>query len=140
MKELTYQETIEQYGMFIYFPVGTSMLPLIREGKDSVKLVKIERPVKQHDVVLYQRNDQFILHRVVKVKDDTVDMAGDHQTMIEKDVLKSSIIALMEGVYREERYVPIQSFRMKCYSATRPMVRFLRKCRAKLARLIRRKV
>ena len=138
MKELTYQEILDQYGMFVYYPVGTSMLPLIREGKDSVKLVKIKLPIRVGEVILYQRKEQFILHRVVKVNLDTVDMVGDHQYTVEKGVPNSALIARMEGVYKEEHYISHESFRMKFYVLWRPMIRYLRALKAKIKHKMRK--
>ena len=40
------------------------MLPMLREGKDSVVLSKISEPLRKYDVVLYQRrNGQYVLIR-----------------------------------------------------------------------------
>ena len=45
------------------------MLPLLREGVDSVMLSLAEE-IKKYDMVLYQRDDgQFVLHRVVGIED-----------------------------------------------------------------------
>lgn len=139
MKKMTYRELIDQHKGFIYAPIGTSMLPLIREGKDTVKLVAIDRPLKKNDVVLYQRGNKFILHRIVSVKKDVFDIVGDHQYLIEKDVPRSSIIAIMEGVYREERYQSCSSFRMKCYVIKCTIVRSLRRFKAKMKQIGRKK-
>ncbi|HNZ50643.1 MAG TPA: S24/S26 family peptidase, partial [Bacilli bacterium] len=94
MNGMTYQEIIDKYGGFVYYPVGTSMLPLIREGLDSVKLVAINDNIKKYDVLLYKRNNhQFVLHRVVKVHHDSYDFMGDNQWVIEKNIKRSQIIA-----------------------------------------------
>ena len=44
-------EVIESGGEFRLFPRGTSMRPLLREGKDSVLLRKADT-VKKHDICL----------------------------------------------------------------------------------------
>lgn len=139
MKEMTYREIIDQYHEFVYAPIGTSMLPLIREGKDTVKLIAINRPLKKYDVILYERKEQFILHRIVKVKKDTVDIVGDHQYLIEKDVSKKAIIAIMAGVYRGDKYLSSTAFITKCYIIMTIMMRCLRTCRAKMKRILRKK-
>lgn len=101
-----YEQAIEKYGFFIATPIGTSMLPLLRERLDTVKLVAPTN-IKKHDVVLYMRNDKtLVLHRIIRVHKDSFTMCGDNQCILEKHVKKSQIIAVMEGFYREEEYFP----------------------------------
>jgi len=101
-----YTQAIEKYGFYIATPIGTSMLPLLRERIDTVKLVA-PNDLKKHDVVLYMRNDKtLVLHRIIRIKDDLFTMCGDNQFMLEKNVKRSQIIALMEGFYRGEEYIP----------------------------------
>lgn len=99
-----YEQAIEKYGFFIATPIGTSMLPLLRERLDTVKLVAPTN-IKKHDVVLYMRNDKtLVLHRIIRVHKDSFTMCGDNQCILEKHVKRSQIIAVMEGFYREEEY------------------------------------
>lgn len=99
-----YEQAIEKYGFFIATPIGTSMLPLLRERLDTVKLVAPTN-IKKHDVVLYMRNDKtLVLHRIIRVHKDSFTMCGDNQCILEKHVKRSQIIAVMEGFYRGEEY------------------------------------
>ena len=101
-----YEQAIEKYGFFIATPIGTSMLPLLRERLDTVKLVAPTN-IKKHDVVLYMRNDKtLVLHRIIRVHKDSFTMCGDNQCILEKHVKKSQIIAVMEGFFRGEEYFP----------------------------------
>lgn len=101
-----YEQAIEKYGFFIATPIGTSMLPLLRERLDTVKLVAPTN-IKKHDVVLYMRNDKtLVLHRIIRVHKDFFTMCGDNQCILEKHIKRSQIIAVMEGFYREEEYFP----------------------------------
>ena len=57
------EEVIESGGEFRLFPRGTSMMPLLRQGNDSVILVKCENAPKKRDIIFYKRpNGQFVLH------------------------------------------------------------------------------
>lgn len=101
-----YEQAIEKYGFFIATPIGTSMLPLLRERIDTVKLVAPTN-IKKHDVVLYMRNDKtLVLHRIIRVHKNSFTMCGDNQCILEKHIKRSQIIAVMEGFYREEEYFP----------------------------------
>ena len=101
-----YEQAIEKYGFYIATPIGTSMLPLLRERIDTVKLIAPNN-LKKHDVVLYMRNDKtLVLHRIIRIKGDLFTMCGDNQFMLEKNVKRSQIIAVMEGFYKGEEYFP----------------------------------
>ena len=38
-------------------PRGVSMLPIIKEGRDSVILAPVDRPIERYDVILYRREN-----------------------------------------------------------------------------------
>lgn len=74
-------------GKEVTIPVkGASMLPLIREGQDTVVLEGVEgctpegmpvRRVKQYDIVLFRLNGKYILHRILFWKDGVFAIQGD---------------------------------------------------------------
>ena len=101
------KEVIESGGEFRLFPRGTSMLPLLRQGKDSVILVKPGQKLKKRDIIFYKRpNGQFVLHRIVKApKNQEYVLCGDNQTALEKGVTDSMVIAVVSAVYRAEKRI-----------------------------------
>ena len=95
------KEVIESGGEFSFFPHGTSMMPLIRQGLDSVVLVKAEE-LKKGDAVFYQRdNGQFVLHRIVKIKNGEYIMCGDNQYELEYGIEQRHILAKVKAVKRD---------------------------------------
>lgn len=111
----SYEEAIEKYGFYIATPIGTSMMPLLRERIDTVKLIAPNK-IKKHDVVLYMRNDKtLVLHRIIRIHKDEFTMCGDNQCILEKHVKRSQIIAVMEGFYRGEEYFPITNKKYQKY-------------------------
>jgi len=87
-------------------PKGTSMLPLIRQGIDTVVLEKAPDKLKKYDLPLYLReNGQFVLHRVVGENKDGYIMCGDNQCVREYAVKHSQILALATGMYRGEEFL-----------------------------------
>ena len=96
------REVISKGGDFTMIPRGTSMLPLIREGLDSVILSPLKEKIKAGDVVLYKRDSgQFVLHRVMKVKSDSYVMCGDNQVIFEKGITDKHMIALVTAIIRD---------------------------------------
>lgn len=60
-----------------FTPKGTSMLPFIRGGRDSVTLKKLAE-VKVGDIVLVRLPDsRYVLHRVWSLDGDSLELMGD---------------------------------------------------------------
>lgn len=96
------EEVVSTDGEFRLYPKGTSMLPLIRQGKDSVILVKPSL-LSSKDIVLYKRsNDQFVLHRIIKINGDDLILCGDNQSELEKGIKSTDVIAKVKAVYIDE--------------------------------------
>lgn len=113
-------------------PKGTSMLPLIRQNVDSVMLKAAPDKLKKYDLPLYRRNDgHFVLHRVVGVKKDGYVMCGDNQWEREYGVKPENILAVADGIWRDDKYLPVSSFSYKFYSRKqvfkKKMLAFMRK-------------
>ena len=115
------EEILDGGGEFRMYPKGTSMLPLIVQGRDSVVLQKRincpEKPLKKHDIAFYRRtNGQFVLHRVMKCqKDGGYTMCGDNQLELEHHIMPNQVIGYVSKLYREEREYSFGSLRYRLY-------------------------
>lgn len=57
---------------------GFSMLPYLKDGRDSVQLQPIDaQRLKRMDIVLFKLNNQYILHRFIGRKNGFLHMHGD---------------------------------------------------------------
>lgn len=115
-----YDETIrfvlENGGEFRLYPRGTSMLPLLREGKDSVCLIKADDILKKNDIVFYLRDDgHYVLHRIVGVSENGFILCGDNQTALEKFIKKEQIIGVVNRIFRGEKEVSLKGFKYRFY-------------------------
>ena len=110
-----------------FFPHGVSMLPLLREGRDSVTLSAPPERLKKYDIPLYQREDgQYVLHRVIKVR-DTYTCMGDNQFVREEGISHAQIIAVCSAVTRDGRRIPADSVKMRFYAVLWHYSRFPRR-------------
>lgn len=123
------EEKLKNGGRVVFKPKGTSMLPLIRQGKDRVALIKPSSRLKKNDIPFYRRSDgSFILHRIVSVeKDGSYTMCGDNQTLIEKGVTADMIVGVVDKVYRGERCYGANSLVMKAFCVYSKIRRIYRK-------------
>ena len=112
------EEVLESGAEFLLSPKGTSMLPLIVQGKDRVVLKKYGTSLPQkHDIVFYRRADGvFVLHRIMKIsKDGSFVMCGDNQILLEYGIFPEQIFAFVSAIHKGERLLKLSSLRYRIY-------------------------
>ncbi|MBQ3483703.1 MAG: S24/S26 family peptidase [Clostridia bacterium] len=111
-------EVTEAGGEFRLHPRGTSMRPMLREGKDSVVLVRPDTPRKR-EIYLYRRaSGQFVLHRLLRVeKNGTLTFCGDNQLYLERGIAADALIARVSAYYRGKKRISMASVRQRLYAA-----------------------
>jgi hypothetical protein rflaF_17574 len=102
-------EMLESGGTVNFNPNGTSMLPTIMNHGDRVIIKKPNRKLKKYELPLYRRDDgNFVLHRVVRVYDDSYGMCGDNQWTIEKGITDKHIVGLVTTIYRKGKAIDVE--------------------------------
>ncbi len=128
MSSCPYKQKIDEIGFCIVTPTGNSMLPLIEEGKDTVKIVPVTVPLKKYDVILYRRpNGKYVLHRIVKITKKGYVLCGDNQVGLEKYVKDGWVIGVMEGYYKGENYFESRNAAHLKYAKRRVRTRLFRR-------------
>ena len=110
------EEVTRGDGEFRLFPRGTSMLPLLKEGRDSVILVS-PTVIKKRDICLYRRADgAYILHRLMRFdKNGAPVFCGDNQTALEYGVPRENIIAVVSAYYKGEKRIAVTARSYRFY-------------------------
>lgn len=67
---------LEEGRDVVLTPLGSSMLPFIRGGRDSVTLRRLP-DVKVGDIVLVRLKDHYVLHRVIAIAGENLTLMGD---------------------------------------------------------------
>ena len=102
------EEKLKLGGTVTFKPHGVSMLPLIRQGRDSVVIERYAGNAKVGDVIFFRRpNGQFVLHRVIGKRKDGYILCGDNQWQKERGVLDTWIIGIMTGILRDGKAVEL---------------------------------
>lgn len=98
--------------------VGDSMSPLWCNMRDSVVLTKCDpSSLKVGDVPLCKRpNGKYVLHRIIKVNDETYDIIGDNQTEIEKGLPKSCVLCVVKSFNRKGKAYSCNTASYKLYT------------------------
>ena len=137
------REILDSGGEVKIMPRGTSMLPLIVQGRDSVVLIKPDR-IKKHDIVFYRRdNGQFVLHRIMKkCSDGRFVLLGDSQTERERGIREDQIIARVRRIERKGKSFEVGAFRYRLYVFlwTKMPVRRVLSCIGRKVAFLRKKV
>lgn len=97
------EEILNRNGSFICQTKGVSMEPLFKEGRDRVVIVPIKKRLKKYDVALFKRGEEYVLHRVVKVKKSGYKFVGDN-TLKSDFVLDKDVVGKAVGYFRGEKY------------------------------------
>ncbi len=127
-------------GGTVEIPIrGTSMLPLLHEGRDTVVLTAVSGRLKKFDLPLYRReNGAFVLHRVIGADEKGYVMCGDNQWVREKGVEDGQLIGLVCEINRNGKKIDVNSFRYKSYCRfwymLLPVRKYIVKIRGKLGK------
>ena len=100
------EKILERQG-FVISPVkGDSMLPMLDENKDAVKIVPAVNVLEKYDLPLYRRpGGQLVLHRIIEVKKKHYIICGDNRADLERDIAQSDIVGMLEGFYQRDKYI-----------------------------------
>ena len=132
------REVLESGQSVRIYPMGTSMLPMLRQGTDSVVLSPLPETLRKFDIPLYRRdNGKYILHRIVGAGNPYICM-GDNQFRKEPGIRRDQMIAVVTAFYRGEKRCSVRSFGYRIYCWVWYYSRYLRYfCHRALGRIRR---
>ena len=131
------EESFKNNQSVIFKIRGTSMFPLLKDQKDSVKLEKIKTTPSKRDIVLYKRdNGQFVLHRIIKVKKGLFTMCGDNQYKKEKNIKEEQILGIVTSIIKNDKEIILsKSKKYRLYSWFWCLNLFVRRVILKIIRI-----
>ena len=109
------EEQLLKYGSYATNTVGVSMKPLFKTKRDVVIIKKPDGELKKYDVALYPRGDKYVLHRVIKVRDDDYVIRGDNTFALEH-IAKERIIGVLTEFNRKGKHHSVTDFSFRVYS------------------------
>ena len=138
IKKATYKELLDERNSIIITPEGNSMLPLLKGGINAVKISKSNRKLYKYDVILYQRdNEQYVLHRIIKIKNGKYLLCGDNQLVPETNINKNMILGIMDGYFSGDNFIDVNNTEYKKYSKRRVRNRKWRRLASFLKRIFK---
>ena len=137
---MTFQRCLAENGFLTYHFKGTSMEPMLKQGRDLFTVVpKGQARCQKYDMVLYRRPpDQYVLHRVVEVRPDSYVILGDNCVAKEYGIREEDILGVMTSFLHKGRQVPVTDWRYRAYCHIwvflYPVRRFLKQVKGHLCR------
>lgn len=112
MEVLSFEEVLDRHGLLVYTNVGYSMMPLLRQGRDLMEIRK-KGPERcnKYDVVLYRRENRYILHRILRVREKDYVLLGDHNTFLEYGITDEDILGVLTAVVRDGKRIDVKTDR-----------------------------
>lgn len=118
MNKISFENYLEKYGSLTYKNTGISMLPLLKQGRDSftVRSLNKNESCKKWDVVMYKREpNQYVLHRIINVHQESYDILGDNCINIEYNIPKKNIIGVMTDFTHRKKHFTVNNLLYKIY-------------------------
>ena len=132
-----FEDIINEQGQLVYTNVGDSMYPLIKP-RDLLVIKKVTQPLKKNDIPLYKRDSgQYVLHRIVKIKNGEYFICGDNRSHIERGIFDRHIIGVLTDIVRDGWTIPVNSNEFKSYVKLLPLRRSIIRIKNKGGLLIK---
>lgn len=122
-----------------YLPFrGISMLPMLRQGKDSVELSPLPEKLKKYDLPVYQiPGGKYLMHRVLKVTPTHYICLGDN-TLDYETIYPEQMIGVVTAFERNGKRIEVSNplYRLYCliWGHTRPLRILYKRFREKTKR------
>lgn len=117
---MTYTADIEKIllekGVFVSTTSGVSMMPMLRNRRDTIVVSPVNGRLKKYDVALYKRPDGYVLHRVIKVLPDSYIIRGDNCICKEYGIKDSDVLGVLTEFYRGDKHIDMNKPLYKAYS------------------------
>lgn len=86
------EQIIAEKGIYTGLTRGTSMWPLIHQGRDNIIIVRPRGRLKKYDVPVYRTpGGKYIMHRIVRVRPEDYVIIGDNR--LQRNMLRTTAFA-----------------------------------------------
>lgn len=145
-EKMKIEDVLATQGVYVGPTVGVSMLPMLKNRRDTIVVRPKTERLKPLDVALYRRGDAYVLHRVIEPIDGGYLIRGDN-TYSDEYIPERDVFGVLTEFYRKKRKEPIlctdkkylayAKRRVKTYKVRRFFVRIKWKIRAFGGRVLR---
>ena len=131
-------------GVYVGPTVGVSMLPMLKNRRDTIVVRPKTGRLQPLDVALYRRGNDYVLHRVLSVTDDGYIIRGDN-CYADENVPEKEVIGVLTEFFRQDKrvlctdkkYLKYVKKRLKTYKIRRFFLLFKAKIVGGIKKLLR---
>ena len=98
------EDVLKEKGVYIGPTVGVSMLPMLKNRRDTIVVELKKERLKRLDVALYKRGETYILHRVLKAVDGGYIIRGDN-CYADENVPEDAVIGVLREFFRKDKHI-----------------------------------
>ena len=84
-----------------FTPLGSSMLPFIRGGKDSVRLRKLPSEAVGDMLLVRLPGNRYVLHRCIAIDGDRITLMGDGNIAGTESCTRADVLGTVVAVIRD---------------------------------------
>lgn len=138
---LKIEDVIKESGVWVSTTSGYSMYPMLKDRRDTIVIRPYTGRLKKYDVPLYKRNENYVLHRIIKVLPDSYIIRGDNCVTKEYGITDENILGVLSECYRKGKKLNLNGILYKLYCRfwhySFPIRRFYKKVVAFISRRLR---
>ena len=143
LEKQTIESVLSTHGKYIGPTVGVSMLPMLKNRRDTIVVLPKTERLKRLDVALYKRGDAYVLHRVLQPIEDGYLIRGDN-CYSDEHILEEDVIGVLSEFFRkgkhylctDKKYLKYVEKRLKTYKRRRFFVLLKSRCRSGAKRVL----
>ena len=100
---LKIEDVLQEQGKYVGPTVGVSMLPILKNRRDTIVVVPKTKRLQPLDVALYKRGNDYVLHRVLQVLDDGYLIRGDN-CYSDEHILEENVIGVLSEFFQKNKH------------------------------------
>lgn len=143
-EKLKIEDAVAEQGVYIGPTVGVSMLPMLKNRRDTIVVKPKTERLKRLDVALYKRGDDYVLHRVLAPVEGGYIIRGDN-CYADENVSEEAVFGVLTEFFRKDKhilctdkkYLRYAERRVKTYRFRRFFVRIKWKIKGAIKKILR---
>ena len=143
-EKLKIEEILAEQGVYVGPTVGVSMLPMLKNRRDTIVVKPKTERLKRLDVALYRRGSDYVLHRVLAPIDGGYLIRGDN-CYVDERIPEEDVFGVLTEFFRKDKhiyctdkkYLRYAEKRLKTYKTRRFFVRVKGKIKGGLKKILK---
>lgn len=143
-QEMKIEEVLDEKGVYVGPMAGISMLPMLKNRRDTIIVKPKTERLKPLDVALYRRGEEYVLHRVLRPIEGGYLIRGDN-CYNDEYIPEEDVFGVLTEFYRknkhydctDKKYLRYAKRRVKWYKVRRVFVSLKWRIRGVIKKVLR---